>query len=258
MEPLVTFFRVLPAGSPWRQPDHGKPRRARPEGTGMMPFRQAQYCEPSRQATQLGYYIFLPMSFSVRWHGGHEYDVSFDDEVTWYHLTEVAFPGSFAAWDAVAPENCKGYCPNFISTTTEEGMLQIWPGWFAKTRPGYSLWVMPPVNVGTSPMTHVLHGSIDTDHWFGPLFTNVRLTATGRNIKFDAQRAPFMQVVPIDRSSLGSKLLDDFAVRDGIPEELWPAYYETLIRRHVHQGEPGFDRAGHYAVQARRRAKQDE
>lgn len=256
MEPLVRFYRVLPASGPWRQPDHGKPRRAKPEATGMLPFRQAQYCEPSRQASQFGYWVFLPTTFSVRWRGGHEYDISFDGEATWFHLTEIAFPGSFGAWDEAAPENCKGYCPNFISTTTEEGMLQIWSGWFARTRPGYSLWVMSPVNAGSSMCT-LLQGIIDTDVWFGPLFGNVKLHATDRNIKFDAQLAPFMQVVPIAREAYAKSLLDNFAVSDGIPDELWPAYYETLVRRQEHLGEPGFDRPGHYATQARRRAKQE-
>jgi len=232
----------------------GAPRPARPEGDGTLPLQQARYCEPSRHANARGYWIFLPMSFTVRWHGGHEYDISFDDAVTWYDLDQVAYSDSFQAWDAAAPDNCKGYCPPFVSATAIQGMIQIWTGWFARTREGYSLAVRPPPNIPPSPHYTILSGDIETDTWFGPLIDNVRINTSVRNIKFDAALSPFIQVEPYRR--LDVKDLYNFVVdENGLTPELYQAYYKTLAERHRHIGEPGFDRFGHYARSVRRQSK---
>jgi hypothetical protein len=247
MEPLVTFYRILPAAAPWREPDHGAPRRAPPSGIKVMPHKQVQFCEPSRLATSLGYYVFLPMTFHIHWHGGREFDWSFDDEATWYHLTEAPFPDSFDAWDAVAPDECKGFCPSFL-TVTEDESLQVWTGWFARTRPGVSLLVMPPLNQSPSPSYQMYSGIIETDRWFGPLFTNIRLNTTERNITFEAT-LPFLQVVPLAREEYSDARFADFSVEQGgIPSELWARYRDTVVRRDAAE-------LGHYAKLARRRSR---
>jgi hypothetical protein len=136
-------------------------------------------------------------------------------------------------------------------------MLQIWTGWFARTPPGYALWVLSPINLVPSPHYTMLSGVVATDRWFGPLFNNIILNTSVRNIKIDAQAAPFIQVLPIKREDFAPKRLDNFVVSDGIPADMWGDYYNTLIHPHEHIGEAGYDRPGHYAVSERRRAKQE-
>ena len=238
MGELVTFYRVLP-GRP--------PRRALKSGAGTMPARAFQYCEPSRLASGFGWYVFLPMTFQVEWDGGREAIWSFDDGCNWYPLSSAAYPDSMAAWDAVAPDACKGYCPAFVSTMDDAGVLQIWTGWFARTAPGYSLLVRAPANVTPSAGYHTLEGIVDTDQWFGPLFTNVRLTRSGAPVRFDAD-FPFLQVQPLPRDCYGDQHLDNVTVEECIPGSLWPHYEHSLIQRHGR---------AHYATEARRRRAAD-
>ena len=47
-------------------------------------------------------------------------------------------------------------------------------------------------------MSRLLEGVIETDHWFGPLITNLRLIKTDVPIDF-RQEHPMMQVQPIPR-----------------------------------------------------------
>jgi len=250
-EPLIKFYRVLPALYPWRDPTYGKPRRAPPAGVGALPFKAVQYCEPSRLATSLGYYVFLPMTISICWLGGREFQWSWKED-KWYHLTEEAFPHSFSLWDALAPDECKGFCPPFVSVNQDES-LQMWTGWFARTRPGYSSLIMPPLNLAPSPHYHIYSGIIETDRWFGPLFTNVQFKTRDVNVQFDATW-PFVQVVPLARSAYAAKHFDNFALENTLSEDFpWADYHRTLIAPRV-TDKP---EQGHYAKLTRRRAKRE-
>jgi hypothetical protein len=240
MSPLVTFFRVLP-GLP--------PRRASKSGAGTIPTRAFQYCEPSRTACGFGYYCFLPFSFDLEWDGGTEALWSYDDRETWFPLTETAFPDSQQVWDAMAPENCRGYCPPFLSLSEVPGMLQIWTGWFARTAPGISLLVRSPANLTRSVGYETLEGIIEYDRWFGPVFTNLRLTRSGAPIHFD-HMWPFLQLQPLPRECYADQLLDRIEVQESIPDELWPHYFDSLVKPVIHQPE-----RGHYAKGARRRSR---
>ena len=53
--------------------------------------------------------------------------------------------------------------------------MQIWSGLIARTAPEWSLLVRSPVNLARSQGYEHYEGIIETDRWFGPLFTNVRL-----------------------------------------------------------------------------------
>jgi hypothetical protein len=237
---LITFYRVLPGLAP---------RRGMPCAMGTLPTRAFQYCEPSRLASALGYYAFLPMTFQVEWDGGTGGLWSFDDGASWYPLTTAAFPDSMASFDAIAPEGCKGFCPPFLTLGEVPGILQVWTGWFARTAPGYSLLVKRPANLGRAAPYEVLEGVVETDRWFGPLFANVRLQATGVPILFDGM-APFLQVLPLHRAAYAEEVQNRFSVQDAaaMPAELWTAYERSLIDPVMRNPE-----RGHYAKAVRRR-----
>lgn len=240
MEPLVTFYRMLPGIAP---------RRASKSAAGTLPTRAYQYCEPSRLASSLGYYVFLPMSFQFEWDGGTGGVWSLDDGASWYPLSEAAFPDSFAMFDAVAPDECKGYCPPFLTITEDHALLQVWTGWFARTAKGHSLLVRAPANLSKQQGYDILEGVVETDRWFGPLFANLRLVRSGSPILFDRLR-PFMQVQPLHRASYSDDMLDNIIVKNGedVTVDLWGAYYESLIHPVMVSKE-----RGHYAKSTRRR-----
>ena len=57
-------------------------------------------------------------------------------------------------------------------------MVQIWSGLVARTAPGWSLLVRGPANLPRNLAYEVYEGIVETDRWFGPLFTNIRFTRT--------------------------------------------------------------------------------
>jgi hypothetical protein len=172
----------------------------------------------------------------------------------WYPLPKSAqFPSFSAQFDESAPEDMAGFAPPFLSSLIEPGIVQIWSGLFARTAPGWSLLLRAPANLVRNPGYENYEGIIETDRWFGPLFTNVRLTRTHAPIEFDAEY-PFLQVQPVHQSLYGDAL-DKF---DIVPElsELkaadWDAYRRTVVQPNV---KPDRLR-GQYAVATRKRRKQ--
>jgi len=241
-DPLITFYRILPGGL--------KPRRALTDAGGILPVSAYRYCEPVRLASSYGYYVFMPMSFQVEWDGGQSGLWSFDDGANWYPLMEAAYPDSMEAWDAIAPDYCRGWCPPFISLSQTPAMMQIWTGWMVRTAPEWSLLVRGTANLPRGMGYDVLEGIIETDTWFGPLFMNLRLTRSNAPILFDGMR-PILQVQPVHRSAYANDLLDRIAVKDNpaeLPESLWHAYKASLVDHVVHTPEHG-----HYAKSARKR-----
>jgi hypothetical protein len=56
--------------------------------------------------------------------------------------------------------------------------VQIWSGLIARTAPGWSLLIRPPANLPRLPGLDAYEGLVETDRWFGPLFTNHRTAAS--------------------------------------------------------------------------------
>jgi Family of unknown function (DUF6065) len=131
-------------------------------------------------------------------------------------------------------------------------VVQIWTGLFARTAPDWSLLVRAPANLAHSHGYDHYEGIVETDRWFGPLFTNVRLTKTNAPIEFDAE-FPFVQVQPVHRSVYGDAL-DAFAVLADLdrfgPRE-WEDFRKTVVAPNV---DPHRQR-GRYAAAVRRERK---
>ena len=97
----------------------------------------------------------------------------------------------------------------------------------------------------------MLEGIIETDHWFGPLFDNVRLTKTDVPIEFRAD-VPFLQVQPVRKEFYADKFLQNFSVKnmDELSAENWQAFHQTVV---VPNTAPDRKR-GQYAVAVRKEA----
>ena len=240
--PLVIFHRLIPTAR--------LPQRADRSGAGSMPTRAFRYCEPSASASGYGYYVFPPISFSLQW-DGHDIMWTFDGAADWMPLKAVQFPGFRDQFDTVAPKEIQEYSPPFLVAFQEPGLFQLWTGLVARTAPGWSLLVRPPVNVPRPGGYEPFEGIIETDRWFGPLITNIRLTKTDVPIDFRAD-FPLLQVQPLPRHSYEENTLNNYELVPHLhqltPED-WDDYYDTVVRPHVQEARP----RGQYAAAARKR-----
>jgi len=244
---LVTFHRFIPQAR--------LPMRADRSAMGAIPTRAFRYCEAIVTANSFGYYVFPRMNFTLMFDGA---------EITWNYeggpgfqpLRVAQFPNFREHFDAVAPEDCREFSPPFIGSLHEPGMIQLWSGLVARTRPGWSLLVRAPANVPNKEAFEVFEGVVETDRWFGPLFSAVQLTRTNTPIEFRADY-PLFQVQPIPREALDDRNLNDYEL---VPElsQLspadWDEYYDTVVRPNIADKRP----RGQYAKDTRKRRASEE
>jgi hypothetical protein len=242
--PLITFFRLIP--------ECRLPQRADRAAAGTIPVRAFRHCDALVTASAFGWYLFPPISFSLLWDGT---DVvwTYRGADAWYPLKSAQFPGFSNHFDQAAPEEMRGFAPPFLVSFIEPGIVQIWSGLFVRTAPGWSTLVRAPANLVRNPGYECYEGIVTTDRWFGPLFTNVRLTRTHVPIEFD-EEMPFLQVQPVPEALCGGAL-DAFATVSDMalwrPEE-WQAFNKTVVQPNV---DPHRQR-GAYGSATRRRRKQ--
>ena len=246
-EPRVTFFRMIPEAR--------LPQRADRSAAGSLPTRAFRYCEPVTTAAAFGYYVFPPINFSLMW-DGHDIVWTYDgNEHGWLPLKIAQFPHFAAHFDARVPEEIRGFSPPFLAALQEPGLVNIWSGIVARTIPGWSLLVRPCANFPRSGGYDLFEGVIETDRWFGPLLTNMRLTKTDQPINFTTE-LPLFQVQPIPREALSEAELNNYGIVKEIehlrPEE-WDDFYDTVVRPNVTENRP----RGEYAAAARRRKAQE-
>jgi len=99
----------------------------------------------------------------------------------------------------------------------------------------------------------MFEGIIETDHWFGPLFNNLRITKTDIPVEFRSD-VPFLQVQPVHKDVYADKFLQNYAVKnlDQLSREDWDAFHRTVV---VPNTDPE-RRLGHYAVSVRKKVHQ--
>jgi Family of unknown function (DUF6065) len=242
VESSVLFYQLLPGAR--------QPQRADRSAGGTLPVRAFRYCEPACAAAGFGWYLFSPMDFTIVWDGS-QLLWKYSEVSGWQTLGSAQFPGFANQFDQAAPVECRGYSPPFISATSVPGTLQLWSGVIARTRPEWSLLVRGPVNLPLSRDYEVFEGIVETDRWFGPLFSNIRIIHTNIEVKFRAEY-PLFQVQPIQRHGYGDAFLNSFGRVTGVdaltPED-WQSYRETVVARNIASPR----KLGAYAVEARKR-----
>src|SRR5262249_20298909 len=150
-----------------------------------------------------------------------------------------------------APPSLRGFSPSFLTPSIQPGGLQVWTGCIAKTAPGWNLLVRGVANLARSASYQMFEGIIETDHWFGPLFNNVRIVKTDTPIEFRSD-TPFLQVQPVRKDVYDDKFLRNFAVKDlgELTAEHWEAFRRTVVEPNVTTDR----QPGRYAVAARKGA----
>ena len=236
---ILRFYRLYP--------DARLPERADRAAGGSMATRAFRYCEAMTTASSFGWYVFAPMDFSLMWDGADIWwhCALLDD---WALLSATQLPDMSSLFDAAAPDALAGHSPPFLTALSEPGTVQIWSGLAVRSAPGWSLNVRAPANLPLPGGFTAYEGIVETDRWFGPLFTNIRLTRTGTPVTFRADM-PLMQVQALPRAIL-SDLTQNNVPPTGDIETLGPAEWRDLADTLSPAACPG-----RYATAVRKRAR---
>ena len=210
--------------------------RADASALGSIPTRAFRYCEAIRVASAFGWYVFPALDFSLLW-SGDDNGLSWRcDRVEgldhWQPLSEaVQLPGQSTLFDDAAPEDVRGFSPPWLTRMWEPGHVQIWSGLIARTRADISLLIRPVANLPRCGGYEVFDGMIEADSWFGPLFSNIRLTRSDQPVEFRTHW-PIAQVQPIPRSAYDNQSLNDVAVLPGLDKLThmdWSDFRRTVV-----------------------------
>jgi hypothetical protein len=236
---ICRFYRLIP--------DAPVPRRADRSADGMLPVRAYRYCEALAAASAFGWYIYPPLNFSLVW-DGVEIAWTYEGADGWYALRGAQYPGFRQSFEEVAPDSVKPLAPTFLAAAREPGVVQIWSGYLARTPPGWALLSRGPANIPRTQGYEHFEGLVETDTWFGPLFTNIRLTRTNAPVEFH-RKYPLFQVQPL----LGQCYRDpSFEVLglDDLDTADWQRFEATMSPNADHMRA-----LGHYAVDTRKRLR---
>ncbi len=241
--PQLRFHRLVEQARP--------PQRADRSGIGTLPTRAYRYCDAVTSAAGYGWWVFCPLELQLIW-DGHDIFWYFDGAADWMKLSPAAqFPDFSRTFDNAAPKALEGCAPPFLTALPEPGVVQIWTGLMASTAPGWSLLVRPPANLPPPGGYCLYEGIVETDTWFGPLFTNLRLTRTHKPVHLRAD-FPLLQVQPLPRQAYAEQTLSATAIvpdMDSMSGDDWDAYHATIAGPSLDRDRP----FGSYAVAARKR-----
>ena len=238
--PIIHFHRLIEQAR--------APIRADRSAAGTLPTRATRYCEAATSAAGFGWWVFPPTDLTLLWDGDSIF-WQYKDE--WLALTAAQFPSFSSAFDAAAPANLAGCAPPFLTVLPEPGTLQIWTGLIAQTAPDWSLLIRPPANLPLQGGYALYEGIVETDRWFGPLFTNLRFTRSNSPIRL-ASDFPLAQVQPIPRHIYSDETLTSANLTSDIAAfntAEWDAYRASIVEPNSRPNRP----FGAYAVASRKR-----
>lgn len=245
---LVRFHRLIEGAHP--------PQRADRSACGTLPTRAFRYCEAATSASAFGWWVFPPMDLTLLWDGADIF-WTFAGADDWLPLQPSAQCPDFSErFNQIAPAELKDCSPPMLTALPEPGALQIWTGLIARTRPDWHLLVRAPANLPSPGGYSLYEGIIESDAWFGPLFTNLRFTRSHTPIRLRAD-FPLAQVQPLHRSVYENTTLSSMTMTNDLSElaaEDWADYRTTIVEPNRRPDRPH----GGYAVGARKRRQASE
>jgi len=242
----VQFYRIVPAAIP--------PMPADASALGTLPVAAYQYCEAIRAASSFGWYVFPPTDIRLRWDGS---EVRCWQDGDWQSLVSMSLAGeTLERWRQFAPEDLKDRPPPYLSSLFVPGIVQVWSGFLVSSSADWSILVRPPANLTQSNSYFCYEGLVETDRFGpGPLFVNLRLIATDREIVLPMTK-PLFQVQPVMRAShAGAGRTCDITEMADMSSEHWQGFRATLRSADPRESD---HRTGSYGAHARRRGKQED
>jgi hypothetical protein len=245
VRPIAQFFRLIEQARP--------PQRADRSAMGTLPTRAFRYCEAATSASGYGWWISPPMDMQIMWDGADIY-WHYDGAEDWLKLMPSAqFPGFADQFDANAPAELQGYAPPFLTALPEAGSLQLWTGLIARTAPDWHLLLRAPANLPLPGGFAQYEGIVESDRWFGPLFTNLRFTRSHTPIRLRAD-FPLLQAQPVRPLDYANETLSAMSIASSMAEfaaEAWEAYRDTVVEPNRRPDRP----FGAYAIATRKQRK---
>ncbi len=243
--PIIEFYRLTEKSRP--------PERADRSALGTLPMRAARYCDAITSASAFGWWVFPPIDLHLLWDGADIYWRYADADDWMVLLPSAQFPGLSRRFDEVAPKGLRGCSPPFLSALPEPGILQIWTGLMVRTAPDWSVLVRAPANLPAPGGISLFEGIVETDRWFGPLFTNLRFTRSDKPVRLRTE-VPFVQLQPLPRiayddTTMGAMTL--FPGLSSIKAADWEEYRTSVVVPNEDQSRA----YGGYAVSVRKRRK---
>lgn len=243
--PIVHFYRLI---------DEARlPQRADRSAGGTLPVRAYRYCEAVTTASGFGWWIFPPTDLQLMW-DGHDIFWQCTGWEDWLPLAPAAqFPDFACRFNQSAPAVLTDCSPPFLTALPEPGTVQIWTGLMARTAPEWSLLIRAPANLPSPGGYSMYEGIIESDRWFGPLFTNLRFTRSHAPVRLRSD-FPLAQIQPLPRLAYADATLGATTTTAEIASFTaadWADYKATIA-------DPNEipDRSfGSYAVAARKRSR---
>lgn len=201
---------------------------------GALPASAFQYCEAVRTASGWGHYIFPPMDLTFLF-DGRETFIAQDGR--WLPLVAEVFDEEFqSAWNRAAPPDLADSWPACVTALPIPGVVQIWTGYLVSSAPGWATHVRPMPNSDLNSSYSCYEGIVETDDFRPcPLFMNIRLIATDREINLQANK-PFFTVQPVPKAAYGrdaqqAEVIDCFTGNQGgLSAEDWDGLRRTMRR----------------------------
>ncbi|WP_157965791.1 DUF6065 family protein [Euzebya rosea] len=241
--PLIELYQMMP-GAPRPTPAGGSMVRN-------LPSKALRFCPPVVGATSLGWYVYPPMDFALRFDG--QQTSWRDPEGTWHRVT----PGE----EGIVPSWIEHYRTRYPAEFREQGLEEDTPGLFnadpnapnrvemysgvlVRTAPGWSTLVRGPANLPPRTDHTVFEGIIETGWWVSLLPTIIELTTPGLDVEFRTHR-PLAQLQLVPPEQNGSRDAGTVGTIDDVDADLWAMYRKNRLRR------TGEDRLGSYVRTSR-------
>ncbi len=243
--PIARFYRLIPDACP--------PQRADRSAGGTLPTRAYRHCDAVTSAAGFGWWLYPPCGISLMWDGAAIF-WQCDARPEWMPLAPAAqYPHQSARFDAAAPAALQGCSPPFLTALPEPGAVQVWTGFLVRSAPGWGLLVRAPANLPAAGGYEQWEGIVEAEDWFGPVFSNLRLTRTDRPVVLQADR-PLVQVQPLPHAAYAEATLrrtgyvPDLA---GLTAADWADYDAAIAAPNADPTRP----PGGYAAAVRRRRR---
>jgi hypothetical protein len=239
---ICRFYRLIP-GAP-------EPQRADRSAHGTLPIDAVRYCEPVASASAFGWYLYPPLNFALRW-DSTDIEWTYDGLDAWLPLRAAQAPDFLETFKSIAPTGLEEFSPTFLSQGQQPGTVQVWSGYLAWTAPRWALLSRGVANLQKTQPYENFEGILETESWFGPLFTNIRLTKTDSPVAFH-MRHPLFQVQPLLRECYRDPPFDVLQAADLTGDD-WQRFSDTMLPNTDLMRSPG-----HNAATTRRRLRREE
>lgn len=255
--PTAEFFSIY-EGAPLPTP-------ASVDLMGALPIRAAQFCVPIKAASGLGFYLYPPVDFAVRW-DGQRTDVTWLDArgqaTEWLPLdggVDVFLPDSAKVPAAVPADRAAEVdsvmdaegTPFINADPRAAHQMEITTGLITRTPPGWGTLVRGLANWNPNRDHQVLDGFVETDWYRSFLPVIVRATTPGAEVRF-FRHMPMAQLFVLPLSALRPEAGGESGTSAGIgawPEDVWREFVQARAPRHSHETR------GTYASASRRAEK---